>query len=653
MKQLKARATYHVALRCETLSEDAATAVIPGTKSVIGPTPVRGTDAGIKHYINKKSYREKILHFIGTLVLTGLITSALAQEVSIPDPGLNAAIRDTLQKPNGPLTAQDMLSLTNLSVISRNIANLQGLETAWNLGTLILDDNHINDVSFPDVLTNMTKLGVLDLSENIITNLTLPNGLTNLTNLRAENGRLARLTLPAAGLMGLTNLSLGFNQLSGLTLPADMTNLSVLSLFQNQLTNLVLPPTLANLSWLDLSGNHFGSLNLPAGLTKLGVLIASGNQLTNFIVPTDLNNLGFLRLDNNQLTSLTVPAGLTNLTGLFLQSNQLTNLVLPTDLNHLIQIDLSMNQFASLSFPAGLTSLAFLNLNDNQLTNITLPPDLQQLIGLFVDGNPLTTFVLSEPLAATGMASVVDSLQNQGVPVFTYPLTARLVKPLPLIGSFKFGITGPPGMYTVLGSTNLEVWSVVGVAANPLGSVNFHDVSTNAPPQRYYRAVLQVPLANMVFIPPNTFMMGSPNNEVGHQADEGPQTVVTLTHGFWIGKCEVTQTEYLAVTGENPSSFSGDLNRPVESVSFFARLKLLLHAHRAGTGVRTNSTGQPLSSADGGGVGMRRARRHFDAVPLWRGSRPHRLEQQRVVWRPQWYHDAPGRTETAECLGTV
>jgi formylglycine-generating enzyme required for sulfatase activity len=74
----------------------------------------------------------------------------------------------------------------------------------------------------------------------------------------------------------------------------------------------------------------------------------------------------------------------------------------------------------------------------------------------------------------------------------------------------------------------------------------------------------------MVFIPPNTFTMGSPDSEVGHQVDEGPQTMVTLNRGFWIGKYEVTQGEYLAVTGENHSGFPGDLNRPVETVSFFA-----------------------------------------------------------------------------------
>jgi len=137
-----------------------------------------------------------------------------------------------------------------------------------------------------------------------------------------------------------------------------------------------------------------------------------------------------------------------------------------------------------------------------------------------------------------------------------------------LIGAFKFGITGPPGVYTVLGSTNLATWSAVGVATNPLGSVNFHDPTDNVSPQKFYRVLPQVPPANMVFIAPNTFTMGSPADEVNRQADEGPQTTVTISHGFWIGKYEVTQREYLAVVGSNPSQFPGNLDRPVETVSW-------------------------------------------------------------------------------------
>ena len=63
----------------------------------------------------------------------------------------------------------------------------------------------------------------------------------------------------------------------------------------------------------------------------------------------------------------------------------------------------------------------------------------------------------------------------------------------------------------------------------------------------------------MVFIPPNTFTMGTPTNAVNRGTDEGPQTTVTITHGFWIGKHEVTQREYQAVVGSNSSGFPGVL----------------------------------------------------------------------------------------------
>jgi formylglycine-generating enzyme required for sulfatase activity len=74
--------------------------------------------------------------------------------------------------------------------------------------------------------------------------------------------------------------------------------------------------------------------------------------------------------------------------------------------------------------------------------------------------------------------------------------------------------------------------------------------------------------ANMVFIPPGTFIMGSPDDEVGRLTDEGPQTTVTISQGFWMGKYEVTQQEYQSVIGSNPSGITGGLERPVEAVNW-------------------------------------------------------------------------------------
>ena len=117
-----------------------------------------------------------------------------------------------------------------------------------------------------------------------------------------------------------------------------------------------------------------------------------------------------------------------------------------------------------------------------------LPPDLTKLTTLLLDGNPLTTLVLSEP-AATNLVAEIVSLQNQGVSVFTYPLIPRLVRPAPLVGAFKIGITGPPGIYTVLGSTNLVTWDELGVATNELGAINYTDVTAHFAPQKFYRVV--------------------------------------------------------------------------------------------------------------------------------------------------------------------
>jgi len=82
---------------------------------------------------------------------------------------------------------------------------------------------------------------------------------------------------------------------------------------------------------------------------------------------------------------------------------------------------------------------------------------------------------LSEPLAATNLADTVTSLQNQGVSIFTYPLTVQLFRIRQPIGAFQFAINGPPGVYTVLGSTNLAGWSELSIVTNNLGNVVFTD----------------------------------------------------------------------------------------------------------------------------------------------------------------------------------
>ncbi len=63
-----------------------------------------------------------------------------------------------------------------------------------------------------------------------------------------------------------------------------------------------------------------------------------------------------------------------------------------------------------------------------------------------------------------------------------------------------------------------------------------------------------VPVPNMVLIKAGNFIRNKHS--------------VTISRDFWLGKYEVTQAEYVAVMGRNPSHFNGDTHRPVEKVSF-------------------------------------------------------------------------------------
>lgn len=138
-------------------------------------------------------------------------------------------------------------------------------------------------------------------------------------------------------------------------------------------------------------------------------------------------------------------------------------------------------------------------------------------------------------------------------------------------GSKMDGSVGSP--YTNLVSSNLVVWSLVTNMVMESKTPVVMDAGTGKNPWHSYRVeppidVTIIVPANMVAIEPGTFLMGSPTAEPDRDSNEGPQTTVTISKRFWLGKYEVTQREYQDVMGSNPSDFKGDLDLPVEQVSW-------------------------------------------------------------------------------------
>ena len=86
-----------------------------------------------------------------------------AESVTFTDTKLEAAIREAINKPEGPIQRSDLESLTTLIAELKRIQNLAGLEYCVYLRELNLCDNQISDIS---PLASLPRLHKLTISNN-------------------------------------------------------------------------------------------------------------------------------------------------------------------------------------------------------------------------------------------------------------------------------------------------------------------------------------------------------------------------------------------------------------------------------------------------------------------------------------------------------
>jgi len=117
-----------------------------------------------------------------------------------------------------------------------------------------------------------------------------------------------------------------------------------------------------------------------------------------------------------------------------------------------------------------------------------------------------------------------------------------------------------------LGTMPHEMRSLMQEVLNRVGHVGMQKGEVK-PQHSFSREVVTNRLGmKFVWIPPGTFVMGSPATEEGRGSDE-TQHQVTLSQGSFLGTELVTQAFWMEVMGTNPSRFEGD-DLPVEQVSW-------------------------------------------------------------------------------------
>ncbi len=168
-----------------------------------------------------------------------------------------------------------------------------------------------------------------------------------------------------------------------------------------------------------------------------------------------------------------------------------------------------------------------------------------------------------------------------GVPatnlVVVSPTTVTAVTPAGASGSVAVAVTTPAGTTIANGAFTYDKgavpWAtVLEVAPDPTVVTNATLRAAIVASGLPWRVRDNASGIEMLLVPAGSFNMGcSPSQQGPCVPDENPVHAVTLTQPFYLGRYEVTQAQWTAVAGSNPSYFAGfsdSASRPVERISW-------------------------------------------------------------------------------------
>ncbi len=272
--------------------------------------------------------------------------TASAQNVTIPDANLRAAIAETLGKaPQAPITRADMKRLTRLEAHNRDITDLTGLKFATNLNEIRANDNLIEDLS---PLEGLTRLDVIEFRHNVISDLSPLAGLINLEWLIVPHNLISDLS-PIAELSTLRGTDIAHNAISDFSPLAGLTKLERIWLHENPIADLSDFTGLTSLRGFHSWGTPVFNLSALTELPKLQVLDICGGDILDISQLGDLTNLSELYLVGNEITDISPLANLTNLKRLNLQHNQVQDVSPLAALHNLTWIQLEDNEILDFS----------------------------------------------------------------------------------------------------------------------------------------------------------------------------------------------------------------------------------------------------------------------------------------------------------------
>ena len=323
---------------------------------------------------------------ITEIVMMDYMTVISCEVVTFPDPNLEAAIRDAIERPIGDICQSDLDGLTYLDASDRDIVYLTGLEYCPDLIELDLDHNQIGDILS---LSSLTSLMHLNLWDNQIGNISPLSSLTGLTELSLRSNQIYDIS-PLSALSSLTELYLDVNDISDISPLSSLTSLIQLYLRINQIGNVSPLSTLTSLTLLDLRWNDISDISPLSSLTSLTSLDLAENQISDLSPLSTITSLTELVLHYNQISDVSPLSTLASLTSLWLGDNQISDISPLSSLTSLQWLSLYSNEISEMSPLSSLTSLTWLQLGGNRISEISPLSSLSSLRWLFLGGNQIS-----------------------------------------------------------------------------------------------------------------------------------------------------------------------------------------------------------------------------------------------------------------------
>lgn len=249
--------------------------------------------------------------------------------INILDENLKSELNKVLKMPlDSDITQAQLESITSLSLMNLDIANLEGIQYCVNLNELDLTNTKVKDIKPLENLTNLIKLEMsytqisdisplknlvnlnkLDLSSTNITTIEALENLTNLTNLNLGSTSIDNISI-LSKLENLTKLYLSSTKVSNIDPLKNLTNLNTLHMYPADVSDISPLKNLTNLSELYLSFTNISNISPLKDLTSLTNVILADQRI---VLPKMYTSDGNIEIKNNAKDINNLPIKVINL----------------------------------------------------------------------------------------------------------------------------------------------------------------------------------------------------------------------------------------------------------------------------------------------------------------------------------------------------